>query len=170
VYVARIRVIGAILGNVLICTRTTLYPVYRSSDAARGLNPLSDHNLAGALMMVEHIVLTILLLAWVFYRFATESEQGQRPLDLASDRGIELAPERAARAAAAGGAERLRRRLLADAGTLAERVLSPLRFTPAVAAAVADLGRANPPVEMDDLSTSWRRRGRAVTGRRGGRG
>jgi cytochrome c oxidase assembly factor CtaG len=112
VYVIGVRLVGAILGNVLIWTQTVLYPVYKSSDAARGLNPLTDQNLAGAAMMIEQSFLTILLLGWLFYRFALRDERRQALLDLAAKRGIELSDERAARAAASGTSERLRERLL----------------------------------------------------------
>ncbi len=113
-YVVGVRLIGGILGNVLIWTQTVVYPVYKDSDAARGLNPLSDQNLAGAAMMVEQMFLTILLLGWLFYRFALQDEQRQALLDLANRRGVELSDDRAARAAAAGTSERLRERLLRD--------------------------------------------------------
>jgi cytochrome c oxidase assembly factor CtaG len=111
-YVVSVRFIGAILANVLIWGQTVFYPVYEPSDAARGLNGLSDQNLAGGVMMVEQIVLTTLLLGWLFYRFARQDEERQALLDLAAERGIELTDERAARAARAGRADRLRERLL----------------------------------------------------------
>jgi putative membrane protein len=112
VYVVGVRLIGGILGNVLIWTQTVVYPVYKPSDAARGLNPLSDQNLAGAAMMIEQMFLTILLLGWLFYRFALQDEQRQALLDLATKRGVALSDERAARAASAGASDRLRERLL----------------------------------------------------------
>jgi hypothetical protein len=62
-------------------------------------------------MMVEQMILTILLLGWLFYRFAIPEEQRQSLLGLASERGLELTNERAARAAG-GGTTRLRERLL----------------------------------------------------------
>jgi cytochrome c oxidase assembly factor CtaG len=111
-YVVSVRLIGAILGNVLIWTHTVLYPVYKSSDAARGINPLSDQSFAGAVMMIEEMILTILLLGWLFYRFAVQDEERQALLDLATQRGVELSEERAARAATAGASDRLRERLL----------------------------------------------------------
>lgn len=111
-YVVAVRLIGGILGNVLIWTQTVVYPVYKASDATRGLNPLSDQNLAGAVMMVEQMFLTILLLGWLFYRFALQDEQRQALLDLANRTGVELSDDRAARAAAAGASDRLRERLL----------------------------------------------------------
>ena len=87
VYVVGVRLIGAVLGNVFIWSQTVFYPVYKSSDAARGLNPLSDQNLAGAAMMIEQTILTILLLGWLFYRFALQDEQRQELMDLAAARG-----------------------------------------------------------------------------------
>jgi cytochrome c oxidase assembly factor CtaG len=111
-YLVAIRLGGAVLANILIWSQQVIYPVYRASDAARGLNPLSDQNAAGGLMMVEQMILTVLVLCWLFYRAADQDEQRQSLLDLAHDRGIVLSDERAARAAAAGGAARLRERLL----------------------------------------------------------
>jgi cytochrome c oxidase assembly factor CtaG len=113
VYVIGVRLIGAILGNVLIWSQTVFYPVYRSTDAARGLNPLSDQNVAGGLMMVEEMILTTLLLGWLFFRFARQDEERQELLDLAAEHGVELSEERAARAARAGRGAALRERILA---------------------------------------------------------
>jgi hypothetical protein len=67
-------------------------------------------------MMIEQIFLTTLLLGWLFYRFSVQDEERQQLLDLAAQRGIELSEERAARAAAAGTAARLRARLLSEDG------------------------------------------------------
>ena len=113
-YVVGVRFVGAVLANVLIWAQTVFYPVYRSTDAARGLNPLSDQNIAGGVMMVEQIVLTTILLGWLFYRFAIRDEERQSLLDLASHQGVELSDQRAARAAAAGATARLRERLVAQ--------------------------------------------------------
>lgn len=110
-YVVLVRFAGAVLANVFIWSGTLLYPVYRGRDA---LSPLSDQNVAGALMMIEQMLLTIGLLAWLFLRFAARDEQRQRLLDLAAERGVALSDERAARAAAAGTTERLRERIIAE--------------------------------------------------------
>ena len=111
-YVVSIRFVGAVLANILLWTQQVIYPIYRASDASRGLNPVSDQNLAGGIMMIAQILLTVLLLGWLFYRAAAEDEERQQLLDLAADRGLELSEQRAARAAAHGGAARLRERLL----------------------------------------------------------
>ena len=111
-YIVVVRFAGAVLANVLIWTQTVLYPVYRESDGARGLNPLSDQNLAGGIMMVEQILLTTILLGWLFYRFARQDEDRQALLDVAAERGVALTEERAARAAAAGTTVSVRERIL----------------------------------------------------------
>lgn len=111
-YIAVVRIVGAVLGNVLIWTQTVLYPVYKASDAARGLNPVSDQNIAGALMMIEQMLLTVALFTWLFLRFVRQDEGRQELLDLAAEQGIELSDERATRAAAAGREGHMRERLL----------------------------------------------------------
>jgi len=114
-YVIAVRLLGAILANVLIWGQTVFYPVYSLRDAPRGVTPLSDQNLAGGLMMVEESILTVILLAWLFYRFAVQDEKRQELMDLAEAQGVELSDERAQRAAAAGEADRLRERILSRA-------------------------------------------------------
>jgi putative membrane protein len=111
-YIVTVRFLGAILANVLIWAQTILYPVYRASDAARGLKALSDQNLAGGVMMVEQIIITTVLLGWLFARFARQDEERQSLLDLAAARGIELSDARARRAAHAGTTERLKKRIM----------------------------------------------------------
>jgi cytochrome c oxidase assembly factor CtaG len=110
-YIILVRFLGAVLANVLIWAQTVFYPVYRASDTARGLNPLSDQNVAGGLMMVEQVVLTTVILGWLFYRYAREDEERQSLLDWAEAHGVPLSEERAARAAQAGAVPRLRERL-----------------------------------------------------------
>jgi cytochrome c oxidase assembly factor CtaG len=111
-YVTGVRFAGALLGNILIWTQTVLYPVYKESDGRWGLNPVSDQNLAGGAMDIVQILLTTMLVCWLFLRFAKRDEERQALMDLAADRGIELSNARAARAAVAGTTERLRERLL----------------------------------------------------------
>lgn len=113
-YVVVVRFVGAILANALIWAQTVFYPVYKASDAARGLNPLSDQNLAGALMMFEQIFLTVGLLAWLFFRAARQDEDRQSLLDFAAQRNLPLSEQRAALAATAGTADQLRERLIGD--------------------------------------------------------
>lgn len=111
-YVIMVRFVGTVLANILIWSQTVFYPVYKITDAARGLNPLSDQNLAGAVMMIEQSILTLFLLGWLFFRFAARDEERQALMDLAAEQGVELTDERASRAAEAGQADRLRDRIL----------------------------------------------------------
>ena len=111
-YVFGVRLVGTVLGTVFIWLPTILYPVYRAGDVGRGLNPLSDQNVAGAIMMVEQMVLTALLLGWLFLRWVKRDGERQELLDLAARQRIELSEERAARAAESGSVAGLRNRLL----------------------------------------------------------
>jgi cytochrome c oxidase assembly factor CtaG len=122
-YILAVRLIGTVLGNVLIWSGTVFYPIYDASDAARGLNPLSDQSLAGAVMMIEQSMITILMLGWLFFRFAAQDEERQALMDLARQRGVPLDDERARRAAQAGSGatERLRERVLSDSQQPSDR-------------------------------------------------
>ncbi len=116
-YVVAVRFVGAVLGNVLIWMQTVLYPVYDATDARRGLSSLSDQNLAGAAMMIVQMLLTALLVGWLFLRYIQQDGERQALLDLAARRGIPLSDERATRAAGAGATGRLWEQLLErDAG------------------------------------------------------
>jgi putative membrane protein len=104
-YVVGVRLLGAVLGNVLLWAGHPLYDVYDTAD------PLQDQTLAAAIMMVEGSLLTIVLFGWLFLRAAREGEERQALLDLARDRGVELSERRAARAVRAGRGAELRRRI-----------------------------------------------------------
>ncbi len=133
-YIITVRFAGAVLANVLIWASSVLYPTYATTDRPQGVNPLSDQSLAGGVMMIEQIFLTTLLLGWLFYRFSIQDEERQQLLDLAAQRGIELSEDRAARAAAAGAAARLRERLLSEDGESPDAG-QPLNGAPAPAPA-----------------------------------
>lgn len=108
-YVVVVRFAGAVLANVFIWSQTLFYPYYDQGAAAHAL---AQQNVAGAVMMVEQMLLTVGLLGWLFFRLAAQDEDRQSLLDLADRRGTPLSPERAARAAAAGRTAELRHRLL----------------------------------------------------------
>jgi cytochrome c oxidase assembly factor CtaG len=113
-YITAVRLAGAVLANVFLFGGRAFYDVYRAGEAEWGLSPLEDQNAAGALMMVEESILTLLLFGWLFFRTAREGEERQELLDLASARGVVLTDERAARAVAAGRGGDLRRRIDPD--------------------------------------------------------
>lgn len=112
VYVVSVRFVGAVLANALIWAQTVFYPVYKSTDVVHGISATADQNVAGAVMMIEQIIFTTVLLAWLFLRFARRDEERQELVDLATEHGVALSDERAARAVVAGAGERLREGLL----------------------------------------------------------
>jgi hypothetical protein len=110
-YVVGVRLAGAVLANLMIWSDGVFYPDYARGEAEWDLSPLADQGAAGNLMMIETGLVTLALFTWLFFRAARESEQRQELLELAERRGVELDPERAGRAVAAGQGERLRERL-----------------------------------------------------------
>jgi cytochrome c oxidase assembly factor CtaG len=110
-YIVAVRLVSAVLANVLLFGGDSFYDVYAAGEAAHSISPAADQNAAGAIMMVEESILTICLFGWLFLRAARESEERQELLDLAARRGVELDPRRAQRAIAAGRQDQLRRRI-----------------------------------------------------------
>jgi putative membrane protein len=116
-YVVAVRLTGAVLGNVLVFGGRPFYEdVYAAGERAHGLSAAADQNAAGAVMMVEGSILTLVLLGWLFLRAAREGEERQELLELAQAHGLELSESRAARAVAAGRGAELRRRLESGTG------------------------------------------------------
>jgi putative membrane protein len=107
-YIVAARMTGAVLGNVFLWAN---HPFYEDTYPR-----VSDQSLAGSVMMVEESVLTIGLFCWLFLRAARQTEERDRLVEWAAARGIELDPQRAARAVAAGRGEELRERLLKASG------------------------------------------------------
>ena len=102
-YIIAVRLIGAILGNVLLWTGTVLYPVYG--------NDVAGQTAGGAIMMVESSLLTLGLFGWLFMRTASDMTERQELIELAQARGVEVSEQRVARAVRAGRGEELRRRI-----------------------------------------------------------
>jgi putative membrane protein len=110
-YVVVVRLAGALLGNVFIWSGSVFYPDYRKGQAFWSVTPVHDQGIAGAIMMVEGSVVTIVLLGWLFLKAAREAEERQELVELAERHGLELSDKRAARAVGAGRGAELRRRL-----------------------------------------------------------
>jgi putative membrane protein len=110
-YVIAVRFGGAALGNAFMWAGTVFYPDYRAGEASWDIAPLADQGAAGVVMTIEQGLVTLGLFAWLFFRWANETEERQRLLDLADARGIPLDEARAARAVAAGQGARLEERL-----------------------------------------------------------
>ncbi len=112
VYIVVVRLLGAVLANVMIWSGSVLYPDYAPGEAKWDIGPLADQGAAGTVMMIETGAVTLALFTWLFFRAANRSTERQELLELAESRGLELDPGRAARAVAAGEGERLRARIL----------------------------------------------------------
>jgi putative membrane protein len=115
VYVIVMRLLTAVLGNVLMWSGTVLYTVYAKGEHEYGISPITDQSIAGVIMMVEGTFLGLGVLAWFFFQAAKEGIEKQRLLDLALDRGVVLDAARAQRAVAAGQGARLEAQILGDA-------------------------------------------------------
>src|SRR3954462_3518649 len=112
-YVTAVRFTGALLGNVFIFSGSVFYSRYAAGEAQYGIRPLEDQTIAGSIMMIEGMILTVCLFGWLFIRAAEAGEKRQELIELAAEHHVELSEQRAARAVAAGRDEELRRRLLA---------------------------------------------------------
>lgn len=111
-YIVVVRMLEAVLANVLIWSGSVLYPDYGPGEADWGISPLADQGAAGNVMMIWTGMVTLGLFTWLFFRAANRSAERQELIDLAETHGFELDPARAARAVAAGQGERLRERIL----------------------------------------------------------
>jgi cytochrome c oxidase assembly factor CtaG len=111
-YIIVVRLLEAVLANVLIWSGTVLYPDYGAGEAKWDIGPLADQGAAGNLMMIWTGSFTLGLFVWLFFRAANRSAEKQELIELAEQRGFDLDPARAARAVAAGQGERLRQRII----------------------------------------------------------
>jgi cytochrome c oxidase assembly factor CtaG len=100
-YIAVVRAVETVLGNIFFWAGAAFYAVYQQRERPWGLSPLQDQGLAGAVMMIEGSVVTLVALAWLFLRMAGEGELRQRLLE----RGLD--PRTVKRAVRYGRAEEL---------------------------------------------------------------
>ncbi len=84
-YVAAVRGIETIAGNVFAWSGTVFYGVYVHTNERWGISPEQDQNLAGVVMMAEGGVVTIVALAWLFLRLAQEGQVRQELLEAGHD-------------------------------------------------------------------------------------
>jgi cytochrome c oxidase assembly factor CtaG len=84
-YIAGVRVVETVLGNVFVWSGAVFYDVYATGDELWGVSPLQDQGLAGAVMMIEGSIVTIVALAWLFLRLAQEGELRQELLERGLD-------------------------------------------------------------------------------------
>lgn len=122
-FVFAVRLIGAVLANVLMWSSSVIYTQYASGEAAHGISGLTDQGTAGVVMMAESTVITLSILSWLILRWAKQDTERQELLDLAASRGIELDPARAERAVNAGQGDRLRERI--ESGSMRSELSGP---------------------------------------------
>ncbi len=84
-YIAGVRAVETVLGNVFVWSGTVFYGVYDRGEELWGISPLQDQGLAGAVMMIEGSIVTIVALAWLFLRLAKEGELRQELLERGLD-------------------------------------------------------------------------------------
>jgi cytochrome c oxidase assembly factor CtaG len=102
-YIAIVRVVETILGNVFFWSSSVFYTVYVHQNRLWGISAIEDQNLAGGVMMIEGSIVTLVALAWLFLRMAGEGELRQQLLE----RGLD--PRTVRRAVRYGRAEELSR-------------------------------------------------------------
>jgi cytochrome c oxidase assembly factor CtaG len=83
-YIAIVRLIETILGNVFIWSSSAFYTVY-VHPPEWGISPVHDLNLGGVVMMAEGSIVTIAVLSWLFLKLAAESELRQSLLEQGYD-------------------------------------------------------------------------------------
>jgi putative membrane protein len=84
-YIACVRIVETVLGNIFVWSGTVFYGVYAHGDELWGISPLQDQGLAGAVMMIEGSLVTIVALAWLFLRLAQEGDVRQELLERGLD-------------------------------------------------------------------------------------
>ena len=84
-YIAVVRLVETLLGNVFVWSGAVFYGVYDAGEELWGVSPLQDQGLAGAVMMIEGSIVTITALAWLFLRMAQEGELRQELLERGLD-------------------------------------------------------------------------------------
>ena len=102
-YIEVVRVVETILGNVFFWSGSVFYVVYAHQNRLFGMSALEDQGIAGAVMMIEGSIVTLVALAWLFLRMASEGELRQQLLE----RGLD--PRTVRRAVRYGRAEELSR-------------------------------------------------------------
>jgi cytochrome c oxidase assembly factor CtaG len=84
-YIALVRVLETVIGNVFIWTNSAFYPWYEHDRPFWGITAVHDQNLAGVVMMAEGSLVTLGALVWLFLRLAAEGELRQELLEQGLD-------------------------------------------------------------------------------------
>lgn len=84
-YVAAVRIVSTVLGNIFVWPNTVFYSFYEGAARPWGISAIDDQRLAGSVMMIEGSLVTIVALAWLFLRLASEGELRQQLLERGLD-------------------------------------------------------------------------------------
>lgn len=84
-YIAVVRMVMTILGNVFIWSSAVYYPWYVHAHPKWGISALHDQNFAGVVMMGEGGAVTLAAFAWLFLRMASEGELRQELIEQGLD-------------------------------------------------------------------------------------
>jgi cytochrome c oxidase assembly factor CtaG len=102
-YIAIVRAVETVLGNIFFWSGTVFYDVYEHQNRLWGLSALADQGFAGGVMMIEGSIVTLVAIAWLFLRMASEGELRQQLIE----RGLD--PRTVKRAVRYGRAQELSR-------------------------------------------------------------
>jgi cytochrome c oxidase assembly factor CtaG len=84
-FIALVRVVETIIGNVFVWTNHAFYSPYVGATRPFGVSAVDDQRLAGSIMMIEGSLVTISALVWLFFRLASEGELRQHLLERGFD-------------------------------------------------------------------------------------
>ena len=84
-YVVVVRLVETVVANVFIWAGKPFYDEYVHAVPPWGIGALADQGLAGAVMMAEGGLVTLVALAWLFLRMAQEGEVRQELLERGLD-------------------------------------------------------------------------------------
>jgi cytochrome c oxidase assembly factor CtaG len=85
-YIVAVRLVETVLGNIFVWSGGAFYSTYLHLVHRWGISPHADQGIAGGVMMLEGSLVTLGVLAWLFLRWARESEERQQLLDQGVDR------------------------------------------------------------------------------------
>ncbi len=84
-YIAAVRVVATVLGNVFVWAGAPFYTLYEQAHRPWGISASADQGIAGGVMMIEGSLITMGAFAWLFLRLAQEGELRQQLLERGLD-------------------------------------------------------------------------------------
>lgn len=84
-YVGAVRSLETALAYVFLSASAPFYSWYERAPRVAGISPLDDQQLAGSILLVEGMLVTVCLLGWLLARFLSASELRQQLLEAGVD-------------------------------------------------------------------------------------